>query len=183
MNRRRAVSPPSPGQGLRPLVLAPNTIRGTPSRCHHRWRWPTKYPIFQKKNRPLHHPASSEVQALSISPLAGEQRAASAGGAIGSPGGAARRPRRPGDAVAYAVGERLAERVGVADARRGVAPADDLVADAGDVASSPTPTGTCFMFRASRVWRMSAARFLAGRKLQTTQRTTRDGYSATKCLR
>ena len=76
------------------------------------------------------------MQALYISPLAGEQRAASAGGAIGSPGGAARRPRRPGDAVAYAVGERLAERVGVADARRGVAPADDLVADAGDVASS-----------------------------------------------
>ena len=53
MNRRRAVSPPSPGQGLRPLVLAPNTICGTPERCHHRWRLPTKYPIFQKKNRPL----------------------------------------------------------------------------------------------------------------------------------
>ena len=93
-----------------------------------------KIPYFSKeKQTSPADPASSEVQALSISPLAGEQRAASAGGAIGSPGGAARRPRRPGDPVAYAVGERLAERVGVADARRGVAPADDLVADAGDV--------------------------------------------------
>ena len=52
-----------------------------------------KIPYFSKEKRTSPaDPASSEVQALSISPLAGEQRAASAGGAIGSPGGAARRP-------------------------------------------------------------------------------------------